>query len=143
VSIETRLLPFALALALGACSTVPSTAGLTPWDQARVTTLSQQLLAGANRWHLALIQQGRGSGRLQQSSVAIQEQAASLAAHLEAGQGFAGTVHSYRFLRELMDDADDGVDRTSLEQPAQDAWQGLSAAVAEITPYYDTRSFGS
>jgi hypothetical protein len=143
VSIEPRLLPLALALLLGACSTVPSTVGLTPWDQTRVTTLSQQLLAGANRWHLTLIQQGRGSGRLQQSSVAIQQQAASLAAHLEAGQGFAETVRSYQFLRELMDDADDGVDRTSLEQPAEDAWQSLRGAVAEITPYYDTRSFGS
>jgi len=132
-----------LVLSLAACATTPSSAGLTAWDQARVTALSQELLANANHWHLTLIQQGRGSGRLQQSAVAIQQQASSLAAHLEAGQGFAGTVHSYQFLRELMDDADDGVDRSSLEQPTQDAWQMLSGSMAQITPYYDARSFGS
>ncbi len=130
-----------LALALAACAT-PSTAGLTPWDQERVTELSQQVLARANAWHLSLLQQGRGSGRLQQLAIAIQQQSASLAAHLEAGKGFPDTVYSYRDLRELMDDADVGVDASYLEQPGQDAWARLAAALAELTPYYDTRPFG-
>ena len=130
-----------LALMMAACAT-PSTVGLTAWDQVRVTDLSQQLLARANRWHFSLIQQGRGSGRLQRLAVAIQQQSASLAAHLEAGKSFSETVYSYRDLRELMDDADVGVDASYLEQPGQDAWGRLAASMAEITPYYDTRPFG-
>jgi hypothetical protein len=131
-----------LAVSLAACAT-PSTAGLTPWDQARVTGLSQQVLADANALHLALLQQGRGSGRLQQLAIAIQQQSAALAAHLEAGKGFPDTVYSYRDLREMMDDANMRVGTSYLEQPGQDAWARLAAALAELTPYYDTRPFGS
>ena len=130
-----------LLVTLVACST-PSSAGLTPWDQARVTELSQQILAGANAWWLALVQQGRGRGRLQQSAIAIQQQSAALAGHLEAGKGFADTVYSYRDLRELMDDADAGVDASFLEQPGQTAWARLTELMQQITPYYDARPFG-
>src|SRR5262245_29943296 len=129
-------------VAFAACSTPPSTAGLTPWNQARVTDLGQQTLAAANGWYLALVQQGRGSGRLQQRAIAIQQQSAALAGHLEAGHGFADTVYVYRDLRELMDDADAGVDASYLEQPGQDAWARLSELMRQITPYYDPRPFG-
>ena len=129
-------------LALAACATPPATAGLTPWDQARVTGLSQDLLAASNAWFLALVQQGRGSGRVQQRAIAIQQQAAALAAHLEHGRGFADTVYDYRDLRELMDDADEGVDRSLLEAPTEAAWTKLDDLMRQLTPYYDARPFG-
>jgi hypothetical protein len=138
-----QALLLASIVALAACATPPSTAGLTPWDQTRVTELSQRLLSASNAWFLALVQQGRGSGRLQQNAIAIQQQAAALAGHLEAGKGFSDTVYSYRDLREMLDDADEGVDQSYLEQPGQDAWAKLSGLMAQITPYYDTRPFGS
>ena len=141
VRIQTTF--FVLILSLAACATTPSEAGLTPWDQTRVTELSQRLLAAANGWFLALVQQGRGSGRMQQSAIAIQQQSAALAAHLEAREGFADTADFYLDLREVMDDADAGVDASYLEQPAQDAWTRLSGLMREITPYYDARAFGS
>src|SRR5262245_52038968 len=94
----------AASLALS-CMAPPSEVGLQPWDQAGVTMLSRELLAAANSWNLTLLQQGRGSGRLQMNSRAIQEQAASLAGHLEEGKGFADTVDEYRDLREMLDDA--------------------------------------
>ncbi|MGH7286826.1 MAG: hypothetical protein ACREI8_02270 [Myxococcota bacterium] len=131
-----------LMLSLAACSTPPSSVGLTPWDQTRVTDLSQQLLAAANGWFLALVQQGRGSGRLQQNAIAIQQQSAALAAHLEHGKGFGDTVYEYLDLREMMDDADEGVDQSYLEAPTTAAWTKLSDLMRQITPYYDARPFG-
>lgn len=131
-----------LLVTLTGCTTPPAAPGPSAWDQARVTDLSQQLLAAANRWHLALLRQERGSGRLQRDAVAIQQQAAALSAHLEAGSAFSGTVGSYRALRELMDDANVGVDSSYLEQPGQDAWTKLSDSMRQITPYYDNRPFG-
>jgi hypothetical protein len=141
VTARSRTILVAALLALAACAT-PSTEGLQPWDQARVTLLSRELLGAANTWHLTLLQQGRGSGRLQMNAVAIQQQAAALAGHLEAGKGFADTVYSYRDLREMLDDAHEGVDRTFIEAPTERAWQRLTAVMTQITPYYDTRPFG-
>ncbi len=138
-----QALLLASIVSLASCATPPSMAGLTPWDQTRVTELSQQLLAAANGWFMALLQQGRGSGRLQQNAIAIQQQSAALAAHLEAGKGFSDTVYSYRDLRELLDDADEGVDQSYLEQPTAAAWNKLSELMGQLTPYYDTRPFGS
>jgi len=140
---RVHALLLASIVSLAACSTPPSTAGLTPWDQTRVTDISQQLLAAANGWFLALVQQGRGSGRMQQNAIAIQQQSSALAAHLEAGKGFSETVYSYDDLRELMDGADVGVDSSYLEQPAQDAWAKLSGLMSQLTPYYSSRAFGS
>src|SRR5262245_15484111 len=134
---------FALVVSLAACATTPSEAGLTPWNQARVTELSQRLLAASNGWYLALLQQGKGRGRLQQNAIALQQQTSALAAHLEDGQRFGDTVYDYLDLRELMDDADQRVDASYLEQPAQDAWAKLSGLMKQITPYYDARPFGS
>jgi hypothetical protein len=79
-----------LALSLAACAT-PSTAGLTPWDQAR--------------------------------------------------KGFSDTVYD-RDLREMLDDANRRVGLSYLEQRGQNARARLAAALAELTPYYDTRPFG-
>lgn len=130
-------------VSLASCSTPPSTAGLTPWDQTRVTGLSQQLREAANGWFMVLNQQGGEIARLQQNAVALQQQSAALAAHLQAGKGFADTVDSYGDLRELMDDADEGVDQSFLEKPTQSAWAKLSGLMTQITPYYDHRPFGS
>ena len=129
------------SVALSACMTPPSEAGLQPWDQAQVTLLSRKLLAGANAWFLTLIQQGHGSGRLQMNARAIQDQAATLAAHLEAGQGFQQTVYDYRDLREMLDDADVGVDSRFIEEPTNLAWERMIGPMREITPYYDARKF--
>jgi hypothetical protein len=139
---RTRTLLVASLLALAPACATPSEVGLAPWDQARVTMLSREILAATNGWQLSLLQQGRGSGRLQMNSRAIQEQAATLAAHLEAGQGFAETVYSYRDLREMLDDAHEGVDRTFIEEPTNRAWERLGRPMSEITPYYDKRPFG-
>jgi len=139
--IQTALLIGIVSLA--ACSTPPSTAGLTPWDQTRVTQLSQQLREATNGWFVVLNQQGGENARLQQNAVTLQQQSAALAAQLEAGKGFADTVDSYGDLRELMDDADEGVDQSFLEKPTQAAWAKLSGSMTQITPYYDHRPFGS
>lgn len=139
---RANALLIASLLALSACMTPPSEEGLQPWDQARVTLLAREILAATNSWHLSLLQQGRGSGRLQMNSRAIQEQAAALAAHLEAGKGFADTVNEYRDLREMLDDAHVGVDRTFIEEPTGLAWSRLARPMSEITPYYDHRPFG-
>ena len=159
--IESRHPVFALALLIGvvslaACSTTPhSTAGLTPWNQGRVTQLAQQIREATNAWFTVLNQQGGegmmggtlmgGEPRIQlgQNAVALQQQSAELAAHLEAGQGFQETVDSYGDLRELMDDADEHVDQTNLEDPTQAVWTKLSGLMTQITPYYDARPFGS
>jgi len=139
-------IPTALLIGIGslaACSTPPSTAGLTPWDQTRVTQLSEQLREATNGWFVVLDQQGGENARLQQNAVALQQQSEALAAQLEAGKGFADTVDSYGDLRELMDDADEGVDQSFLEKPTQAAWAKLRGSMTQITPYYDHRPFGS
>lgn len=142
MTLRARVLLFASLLALAPACATPSEVGLEPWDQARVTMLAREILAATNGWHLSLLQQGRGSGRLQMNSRAIQEQAAALAAHLEAGGGFADTVDEYRDLREMLDDAHVGVDRTFIEDPTNAAWGRLNRPMSEITPYYDKRPFG-
>jgi hypothetical protein len=153
--IESRHRAFTLALLIGiaslaACSTTHSTAGLTTWNQGRVTQLAQQIREATNAWFVVLNQQGGGTmmggeagGLLGQNAVALQQQSAALAAHLEAGRGFQETVDSYGDLRELMDDADEHVDQTDLEDPTQAVWTKLSGLMTQITPYYDTRPFGS
>ena len=53
------------------------------------------------------------------------------------------TVDSYGDLRELMDDADEFVDQSNLDDPTEVVWAKLSGLMTQITPYYDARPFGS
>ena len=148
-----KLLLLGLAAIVAGCASTSGGAGsakLAPWDQARVTAIAQQLATACDAWHVALLKQPGGatlgSGfskdflQMQQESVFLQQQSASLAAHLKAGKGYDQTVHEYQALKEGFDDAQVDESLAFLDEPTQAAGKKLSDLMHQIAPYYDPRA---
>jgi len=134
-----------LAVAAGCASNSPPAAGLTAWNQARVTALGEQLSAAGDAWQLAVRQEnddrlGSGSSeegvKLIQKAQLVSEAARSLAGHLKAGEGRDQTYDPFRSLKEEVDDADDFQSRAEVDQPTLAAWSKFTGLMAQIEPYY-------
>lgn len=125
-------------------------AELAQWDQARVTSIAQQLVPAANAWELAVRQEddtiGSGTAReessLRQQARTLREMSAGLAAHLAKGKGHDQTLDLYRSLREVADDTEEAAQRAELDAPAIAAWSKVADLLRQIAPYYDPKAAG-
>jgi hypothetical protein len=143
-----------IAVVATACGTMsdPPAPAPDPWDQAKVTGLTQELAAAGNAWWKSLIAQPEsdtlGSGdstfydAMLRKSQVLSEQSQALAGHLAAGKGRAETRDMYRTLKENADDTQVDVERVELDQPAQDVWNKFKGTMDELAPYYGTRDVG-
>lgn len=132
-----------------AFGSAPVGAELTPWDQARVTAIAQQLAAAADAWEQAVRAQpggeiGSGDAEsefgLGMKARVLREQSQALAGQLAKGEGYDETRDSYRDMKELIDDTEELAQRAELEAPTMDAWAKLIGAQRQIAPYYDPKA---
>ena len=136
----------AVAVAGLTLAAMQAAAGLATWDQARVTSIAQDLAKACEGWWTATRQQGGdtvGSGdAMDANSIGnkarvLQEMSASLANHLKEGWGHDKTADLYRSLKEVVDDTEQAAQRAELDEPTMDAWAKVADAVRQIAPYYD------
>ena len=139
----------ALILAAAACLATPASAELAKWDQARVTSIAQQLATACDAfWQAVQRQPGGaiGSGDaghvfgMQNETRTMTEQSRALAAHLAAGNGYEPTRNEYRGLKEMADDIEEEAQQSSLDEPTMDAWAKLADLLRQIAPYYDPKA---
>jgi hypothetical protein len=125
-------------------------ANLAAWDQARVTSLAQQLVKASDAWFMAVREAPGGpvglGGSPEEFSLAnnaqlIQEHARELAGHLEKGQGYGETRDFFMTLKELVDDAQEGTERTPMEDQTTAAWAGVTGLMRQLAAYYDPKAF--
>jgi hypothetical protein len=106
------------------------------WDQARVTSIAQQLAEASTAWEAAVLRQPEAGPRMQQNARALREQSGMLAAHLAKGKDRGQTSDYYRGLRELTDDTQELASRAPLDEPSLDAWAKVADSVRQIAAYY-------
>lgn len=138
----------ALTIAAAACLATPASAELAKWDQARVTSIAQQLATACDAFQQAVQRQPAtlGSGDaghmfgMQDETRAFSEQSRTLSAHLAAGKGHDATDNEYRGLKEMADDIEEEAQQSSLDEPTMDAWAKVADLLRQIAPYYDPKA---
>ena len=111
-------LAFGLCVAAGLVS--PAASEPAAWDQARVSSIAQQLADAGTAWEAAVLRQPEAGPRMQLNARTLREQSTMLAAHLGKGEGRDRTVDYYRGLREVVDDTEE----LSVTRPARRAQHG-------------------
>jgi len=137
----------ALALLLVA---FPVRADLAKWDQARVTSIAQQLAKACDAWRLAVREQPGmaevGSGYAQEGfdvvheSEGLVEQSQTFADHLAKGDGHDKTLDMYRNMKEMVDDTEEYAERAGLDDPTMNTWAKVADLMRQIAPYYDPKA---
>ena len=136
-------LVFALVLSVSGAAR----ADLAKWDQARVTSIAQQLVPAAQAWELAARQQGPGTigaaeeqGSLPMKARTLREMSEGLADHLAKGEGHDKTLDQYKSMREVADDTEEMAQRSELQAPTIAAWSKIADLLRQIAPYYDPKA---
>jgi len=127
-------LGFALCLAAGLA--LPAASEPAAWDQARVSSIAQQLAEAGTAWEAAVLRQPEAGPRMQQNARTLREQSTMLAAHLGKGEGRDKTVDYYRGLREVVDDTEELSSRAPLDEPSMDAWAKVADLMRQVAAYY-------
>ena len=131
-----------LGIALMACFVVgfagSASAEPTPWDQAAVTKIAQQLVEAANAWQAAVLRQPEAGIRLQNNARTMLDQSTTLAAHLAKGKDRGQTQDYYRGLKEVTDDTAELNSMAPFEQVSQAAWTKVADLMAQLASYYGT-----
>ena len=142
-----RLHTFAAAAAFAAFVAGPALADLAAWDQARVTSIAQQLVPAAQAWELAVREAGGGSigaaedqDSLPAKARTLREMSEGLASHLAKGDGRDKTLDQYKSIREIADDTEEAAQRSELQDPVIAAWQKVAGLLRQIAPYYDPKA---
>ena len=125
-----------LALCLAAGLAMPASSEPAAWDQARVSSIAQQLADAGTGWEAAVLRQPEAGARMQQNARTLREQSTMLAAHLGKGEGRDKTVHYYQGLREVVDDTQELASRAPLDEPSMDAWAKVADLMRQIAAYY-------
>jgi hypothetical protein len=142
----TQRFVIACAVAFAAVSATPAAADLAAWDQARVTSIAQDLATASEAWWQALRRQPAFVGdamdenSLLGKSRVLQEMSASLASHTKEGQGHDKTVDQYKSMKEIVDDTEVLAQQAALDEPTMDAWAKVADAMRRIAPYYDPKA---
>jgi hypothetical protein len=129
-----------LLIGLAACFlaglSAPASSEPAAWDQARVTSIAQQLAQASTAWQAAVLRQPEAGMRMQENARTLFEQSTVLAAHLAKGKDRGETVHYYQGLREVADDTQEISSRAPLDEPSMDAWAKVADLMRQIAPYY-------
>ena len=124
----------------------PAHAELTPWDQAKVTGLAQQLEDSAKSLYDTFYKQpvpGVGSGqaqdyrRLKQEVRRVRSEASELANALAKGEGREDTLPIYENLMTKVRDARELAARVFTTQDVQQRAADTRKLLNQISPYYD------
>jgi len=137
----------ALVAAFAVAVAAPSHADPAKWDQAKITSIAQQLVPAAQAWELAARQQGPGTigaaeeqGSLPMKARTLREMSEGLADHLAKGEGHDKTLDQYKSMREVADDTEEMAQRSELQAPTIAAWSKIADLLRQIAPYYDPKA---
>jgi len=143
---SSRLL-LSLALGLGLAAGAGSAhAELSKWDQAKVTTLANQLVEAAKALEDTFKKQPPptvGSGqsrdyyRLKQVTRHLRQEATQLAGDLGKGAGMDETLPGYEDLMSSVRDAREIGARIFATQDIKDKASAARTILNELSPYYD------
>jgi hypothetical protein len=140
-----RLVPVFAAISL---SLAPGSAGaeLTPWDQAKVTGIANQLVSAAQDLYDTFYKQpvptigsgqARSYQRLKQKIRGIRTQAKQLAGDLEKGEGLEATLPAYEDVMQMVHSARDDARKVFTTKDVEEKATAVRERLNALGPYYD------
>lgn len=129
-----------LALAIPSGAAEP-----TPWDQAKVTALGEQLETTTNELWNSFRRQPRptlGTGqsnsyfRLQQQIRQLRSEARSLASSLQSGAGYDETLPSFESMMQTVRIAQDNARRVFTGADVRERADAARAVLNQLAPFY-------
>ncbi len=146
---QSRIRLVALAAGFAALVAGAAAADLAAWDQARATSIAQELAKAAHAFEQEVRKMppataaggtSEASERLRKNSIQLNEQAKALSGHLSAGKGEKETANLYKGMKEVADDTADAARMTMVPEPTMDAWAKFMDELRQIAPYYDPKA---
>jgi hypothetical protein len=125
-----------LVVGLAAGLALPAASAPTAWDQAKVTSLAQQLGDAARAFQAAVLREPEAGPRLQKNARTVAEQSQMLGTHLAKGDGKDKTKDYYRGLKEVTDDTVELQSEAPFGELTASTWAKVADLVSQLAAYY-------